>query len=215
MNTPNKITISRIILIAITLLSLFVLSFFKDLQTPLLGNSGINLIFLIVACVFIIAAFTDFLDGYLARKNNEVTNLGKFLDPIADKILINSLVILLIAPQFFAPYNHEQVVSFNIWCGVLLIVRDVIVDALRFIAASKNVVIAANIFGKLKTVFEMVTISLILLNGFPFYYFDASWYQGLHITDFAVYITTAMSLISGIIYIVQNIKVFKDNKEKE
>ena len=88
--------------------------------------------------------------------------------------------------------------------------RDIVVDALRFIAAQKNVVIAANIFGKLKTVLEMVAISFVLLNGFPFNYFDANWISGLHITDFLVYIATFVSVLSGIIYVVQNRHVFKD-----
>ena len=215
MNTPTKITISRIVMVVLTIITLFVLSFFKELNTPALGNTGINFIFLIVVIVFIIAAITDFLDGYLARKNNQVTNLGKFLDPVADKVLVNSMVIFLIAPSLFAPYNKEQVVSFNMWCAILLIVRDIVVDALRFIAASKNVVIAANIFGKLKTVFEMVTISCILLNGFPFYYFDRNWLPGLHITDFMVYITTLTSVASGIIYLVQNKNVFRKSEDKE
>ena len=87
--------------------------------------------------------------------------------------------------------------------------RDIVVDALRFIAASKGKVIAANIFGKLKTVFEMIAICAVLLNGFPFRYFDASWPTGLHIADFLVYIATAASLVSGFIYVIQNRSVFK------
>ena len=124
------------------------------------------------------------------------------------------MVIFLIAPYAFARYAPQQIVSFNMWCVIILVVRDIVVDALRFIAAQKKVVIAANIFGKMKTVFEMVAISFVLLNGFPFNYFDASWPAGLHITDFIVYITTLMSLVSGIIYVVQNRKVFLDNKDE-
>ena len=188
---------------------------FIDFKSPILGNTGINLVFLIIFIFFVVASFTDFLDGYLARKNNQVTDLGKFLDPVADKLLVNSMVIFLIAPSLFAKYAEGQIISFNMWCAILLIVRDIVVDALRFIAAQKKVVIAANIFGKLKTVFEMVAISFVLLNGFPFNYFDASWPAGLHITDFIVYITTLMSLISGVIYVIQNRKVFLNNGDKE
>ena len=104
--------------------------------------------------------------------------------------------------------------SFNVWCAIILIARDIVVDALRFIAAKKGQVIAANIFGKLKTVLEMVAIGVVLLNGFPFRYFDASWPAGLHIADFFVYLCTAASLISGIIYVYQNRHVFIDKKEE-
>lgn len=207
MNLPTKITFSRIIATVVLIVALFVMSFL-DFKAPVLGNTGINLVFLFVFIFFVIASFTDYLDGHLARKNNQVTNLGKFLDPVADKLLINSMVIFLIAPWMFARYATSQIISFNMWCVIILVVRDIVVDALRFIAAQKNVVIAANIFGKMKTVLEMVAISFVLLNGFPFNYFDANWPAGLHITDFIVYITTAMSLISGIIYVWQNRNVF-------
>ena len=208
MNTPTKITVTRIAAIVLMIIALFVLSFFGNLNLPELGNTGINLIFLIIFVFFLVASFTDFLDGYLARKNNQVTDLGKFLDPVADKLLINSMVIFLVAPSIFAPYTTNQL-DFNVWCAIILIARDIVVDALRFIAAKKNVVIAANIFGKMKTVLEMVAISLVLLNGFPFRYFDQGW-----VTRIAVYLCTAVSLLSGIIYVVQNRNVFKEDKTK-
>lgn len=206
MNTPTKITFSRIIIIVLMLIALFVLSLTLD-NAPLLGNTNINVVFLIIFGVFVLASFTDFLDGYLARKNNQVTNLGKFLDPVADKLLINSMVIFLACVQISAPYAANNL-SFNLWCAIILIARDIVVDALRFIGAQKQVVISANIFGKMKTVLEMIAISLVLLNGFPFNYFDSTWQAGLHITDFVVYLTTLVSVISGIIYVVQNRKVF-------
>ena len=215
MNLPTKITLSRIIATVLLIVTLFVLSFI-DFQAPVLGSTGINLVFLLIFVFFVIASFTDYLDGHLARKNNQVTNLGKFLDPVADKLLINSMVIFLIAPSIFARYATGQIISFNMWCAIILIARDIVVDALRFIAAQKKVVIAANIFGKMKTVFEMVAISFVLLNGFPFNYFDAGWPAGLHITDFIVYLTTAMSFISGVIYVIQNRQVFlKEDEAKE
>ena len=217
MNLPTKITFTRIIMIVIMIVSLFVLNIINAIngwQTFELGNTGINLVFLILFVFFVIASYTDHLDGYLARKNNQVTDLGKFLDPVADKLLVNSLVIFLAAPAVFAKYvpNGDSVISFNVWCVILLVARDIVVDALRFIAASKGTVIAANIFGKLKTVLEMVAIGAVLLNGFPFRYFDASWPSGLHIADFLVYLATAASFISGVIYVVQNKHVFKEGK---
>ncbi len=214
MNLPTKITFARIIATVLLIIALFVMSFI-NFQAPTLGNTGINLVFLIVFVFFVIASYTDHLDGHLARKNNQITNLGKFLDPVADKLLINSMVIFLIAPSIFAKYAPEQVISFNMWCAIILIVRDIVVDALRFIAAQKKIVIAANIFGKMKTVFEMVAIGAVLLNGFPFKYFDANWPAGLHIADFLVYLATAMSFISGVIYVWQNRQVFLTEGEKE
>ena len=218
MNLPTKITVTRIVAIVVMIISLFVLNLIPDFQTIELGNTGINLVFLIIFVVFLIACYTDHLDGYLARKNNQVTDLGKFLDPVADKLLVNSLVIFLIAPHMFARYipapsDGGYIASFSMWCAIILVARDIVVDALRFVAASKGKVIAANIFGKLKTVLEMVAIGAVLLNGFPFRYFDASWPNGLHIVDFLVYLATLASLLSGIIYVIQNRHVFKEDKE--
>ena len=215
MNLPTKITFARIIAVVMMIITLFVLSVIPGWQTIEIANTGINLVFLILFVFFVVACYTDHLDGKLARKNNQVTDLGKFLDPVADKLLVNSLVIFLVAPTVFAPYipgSCAPVISFNIWCAIILVARDIVVDALRFIAASKGTVIAANIFGKLKTVLEMVAIGAVLLNGFPFRYFDASWPQGLHIVDFIVYLATLASVISGVIYVVQNKHVFKEEK---
>ena len=217
MNTPTKITVTRIIAVVLMLISLFVLSVIPGFKTIEIANTGINLVYLIVFVLFVIACYTDHLDGYLARKNNQVTDLGKFLDPVADKLLINSLVIFLIAPSIFSPYIPEScgpVVGFNMWCAIILVARDIVVDALRFIGAAKGKVIAANIFGKLKTVLEMVAIGAVLLNDFPFRYFDKGWPVGLHISDILVYLATLASLISGIIYVIQNKHVFIEKSDK-
>ena len=216
MNTPTKITFARIIAIVAMIVALFVMYLIPDWKTIELGNTGINLVFLIIFVFFVAACYTDHLDGHLARKNNQVTDLGKFLDPVADKLLINSIVIFLIAPTIFAHYIPDScapVISFNMWCAIILIARDIVVDALRFIGASKGKVIAANIFGKLKTVLEMVAIGAVLLNGFPFRYFDNNWPKGLHVADILVYLATLASLISGIIYVVQNRHVFIEERK--
>ena len=217
MNLPTKITFSRIIAIVLMLIALFVLfvikAFNPDFYTIELGNTGINLVFLVIFIFFLIASYTDHLDGHLARKNNQVTDLGKFLDPVADKLLINSMVIFLIAPSLFAGYvpNSGSVATFNMWCAIILVARDIVVDALRFIGAQKHVVIAANIFGKMKTVFQMIAIGVVLANDFPFAFFDQNFPAGLRISDILVYIATAISLLSGIIYIAQNKHVFKED----
>ena len=213
MNLPTKITFTRIIAIVLMIITLFVLSVIPGWKTIEIGNTGINLVFLIIFVFFVLASFTDYLDGHLARKNNQVTDLGKFLDPVADKLLINSIVIFLVAPSVFAPYVPGELkqVSFSVWCAIILVARDIVVDALRFIAANKGKVIAANIFGKLKTVLEMVAIGAVLLNDFPFRYFDGM-VPGLQVSDFLVYIATLASLVSGIIYVYQNRHVFKEEK---
>ena len=212
MNTPTKITFSRIIAIAIMIITLVVLYFIglanPEFKIPNIGNSGINWLYFGLFIFFVLASFTDFLDGYLARKNNQVTDLGKFLDPVADKLLVNSMVIFLIVP---ASYTTNNQMNFSLWCALLLIARDIVVDALRFIAAQKNVVIAANIFGKAKTVLEMIAVSLVILNGWPFIYFDASW--PVRIADIFVYLCTFASVASGVIYMVKYGYVLKGEKK--
>lgn len=214
MNLPTKITFSRIVATVLLIITLFVLSVIPDLSTPLLGNTRINLVFLIVLVFFVIASYTDHLDGKLARKNNQVTDLGKFLDPVADKLLVSSMLIFLCAPSVFARYNTEQVVFIPVWCVIIMVARDTVVDALRSIAAQKGVVIAANIFGKLKTVLQMIAIGAVLLNDFPFHYMypDNPHPQYLSVTAFLVYAATLASLLSGIIYVWQNRKAFLPEK---
>jgi len=213
MNLPTKITFSRIIATVILIVTLFVLSLIPHLSTPELGNSRINLVFLIVFVFFVIASYTDHLDGKLARKNNQVTDLGKFLDPVADKLLVSSMLIFLCAPSIFAPYAYEQTAFIPVWCVIIMVARDTVVDALRFIAAQKGVVIAANIFGKLKTVLQMVAIGAVLLNDFPFHYmYPNNINPYLTVTAFLVYAATLVSLLSGVIYVWQNRKAFLESK---
>ena len=210
MNLPTKITISRIIIVVGMLIALFVLSLL-NISVPTLGDTGINLVFLIIAFVFVIASATDWLDGYLARRNNQITDLGKFLDPIADKLLIDGLLIFLIVAPNYASGN----LTFSLWCAIILIARDLIVDALRLIAVTKNKVIAANIFGKAKTVLQMVAIVAILLNDWPFSYLDSAFPSGLKVAEILVYFATAVSLLSGIIYVVQNRQVLREERKNE
>ena len=215
MNLPTKITFSRIVATVILIVTLFVLSLIPNLSLPVLGNTRINLIFLIIFVFFVIASYTDHLDGKLARKNNQVTDLGKFLDPVADKLLVSSMLIFLCSTSF-APYNHEQMVFIPVWCVIIMVARDTVVDALRFIGAQKGKVIAANIFGKLKTVLQMVAIGVVLLNDFPFHYlYPNNTNPYLTVTAFLVYATTLVSLLSGVIYVIQNKHVFIDKKEEK
>ena len=137
-NLPTVLTLIRIILV----IPLFVLVFFDNLPAKIL-----TLVF------FIAASITDFVDGYLARKNKQVTDLGAFLDPLADKMLIN-LTLLALTYQNLVP----------IWLFAIIIVRDFMVDGIRMMEAKKNITLTASYTGKLKTTIQMITLSLILLN---------------------------------------------------
>ena len=211
-NLPTKITLARIALASLLIVAIVVLYLFDEFNVISIAQSGniylfndgptINWIMLILMFVFLIASMTDFLDGYLARKNNEVTDLGKFLDPIADKMLINSMMVFLALN--FSSLGGDQ--KFPFFLVIIMIIRDLVVDGLRFMVAKKNVVVAANIFGKLKTVTQMVAIIVVFLNGFPFSYFDYNWPMYLHIGDWLCYIATFFSVLSGVIYVKQNIK---------
>lgn len=221
MNLPNKITLSRIILIIAMIIGIFVLAITEIALgpnnyfiAPNLGNSRINLVYLIICVVFIIAAATDYLDGHLARKLNLVTDFGKFLDPIADKLLNDATMIFLLVPQIYAPDQRSNPLALTILaiCVIVMIGRDLVVDALRLIAVKNNVVIAANKFGKAKTVLQMIAIPMLLLNDWPFHYFDNSWLEALQVSNLFFYAATAMSLISGIIYVYQNRQVLKGKK---
>lgn len=206
-NIPTRITIARIacvVLLTIALSVLEILGNFGIVQDVTLGV-GVTAARLAVALFFIVASATDFLDGYLARKWNQITNLGKFLDPIADKLLVDTLLIFLCFPWSYS----EGSLSIPAFCVVIMIARDLVVDGLRQLAASKGIVLAANKFGKVKTVLQMIAIPLVLLNGWPFTYFDASWGYG-RIPLIIVYLATLASLLSGIIYVAQNLKVFKE-----
>ncbi len=213
-NTPTKITIARIVIAILLIIGIFVLYYLdhfnvflvSSLNLKINDNVEINLINIIILVIFLIASLTDFLDGYLARKNNEVTDLGKFLDPLADKMLINGIMVFLCL-NFDSLSSH---LTFPFFLVILMIIRDLIVDSLRFIAASKGKVIAANIFGKAKTVAEMFAITFVLLNGFPFLFFDYSFPYLLHISDIVCYIACFLSLLSGFIYLKDNYKVLID-----
>lgn len=195
MNLPNKITISRLI-IAVIMIFFAVFPWANVGASSILttlGNTGFTILDLILAILFVVGSATDAIDGKIARKYNLITDFGKFFDPLADKFLVNSALI------FLACYGRIPALII-----ILMIGRDLAVDGIRFMAASKGEVIAANIFGKLKTVFQMVTIPFVMLNGFLFnYLFKEHTYIFL---DVLLSITCAMSLISGFIYLYRGRK---------
>ena len=203
MNLPNKITTFRMgCVLVIAFLLLFPWAN-MGINVPVLFN-GVDLIYLITFVLFLVASFFDFLDGHIARKYNMVTNYGKFMDPIADKLLVNSLfIILMVSGPFRIPA----------WITVIMIARDLIVDAIRLLAAEQNKVLAASFWGKLKTVLQMVALSFVLLNGFPL-----SFISPLAGNIFCLVLCSLAaftSLMSGIMYLVKNISVFQDQKKEE
>ena len=211
MNLPTKLTVSRIVIVVVMLLGLFTCDILCNagiMTMPMIGP--INLAYFISFFLFVIASLTDMLDGKIARKYNLVTDMGKFLDPVADKLLVNLTLIYLALPHFG---TNNAVIPVS--CVIIMIGRDLIIDAFRLVASTKGSVVAANIFGKLKTVFQMVAIPMVLLNSWPFAYFDADWNNYLRICNIAIYIATAMSLISLIIYLKQNWHILLEKKEND
>lgn len=198
MNLPNKITTLRMILVVFV--AIFLLLPSEWFMT--IPYIDVSLNFFIAWILFIIASLSDMLDGKIARKYNMVTDYGKFMDPIADKLLVNTTLIIL------ASYGPIRV---NVICVIIMIARDIVVDAVRLNAMRKNVVVAANIFGKLKTVFQMVAIILIMVNDFnldSLLHLNDNYYLG----QLFMYVATLTSLISGIIYVIQNRNVFSEMK---
>ncbi len=150
MNTPNKISLLRLIMafVAIAIFGIMIMN-------------GDNIFYgwVIFGLLFTIASFTDFLDGYLARKNNQVTTFGKFIDPISDKILINSTLLML---------SVYQVTIGNGWLWLIatvMIIRDISVDASRMLCAKEGKVVAASVWGKIKTISQMVGL-IVLIVGY-------------------------------------------------
>lgn len=197
MNLPNKITIARICFIPI-----FVLLFYLDVLP--------NHIF-IATLFFILIAFTDFLDGYIARKYNLVTNLGKFLDPIADKVLISTAYILILtkADILKVLWVDNLVVIFSGIAIAFIMARELIVSGFRMVAASANIVLPADKIGKIKTVFQIISVLFLLLSGDFFgVQFACQIFSGIGLITLAI--ATVLTVISGLHYIIKNKEVFKD-----
>lgn len=188
MNLPNKLTFFRVVLVPVVILVwLFPYSQFDIyFSNFIIGNTSISILNLIVLIIFVIASLTDMLDGMIARKNNLITSFGKFFDPIADKLLVNSLLIIM-------AYKH----LIPVVPVVLMLARDIIVDGARMVAANNNVIIAAGILGKLKTVLQIITICLVLLNNIPFELI------GIPMTSLMIWFTTFVSLAGGYSYFLQ------------
>ena len=189
MNLPNKLTILRLVLIPV-----FVAVYYIQ---------AIPYNFIISAVIFVIAALTDFLDGYIARKYNLVTNLGKFLDPIADKVLVSTalIVMLVLTPngQVILPFYGAIAVA-------IILARELLISGFRLVAASKGAVIAADWSGKIKTFVTDIAIAVLLVGA------DFSAPYGVINTIGLVLlgISTVLTIVSGTECIIKNVSVLKD-----
>ena len=200
MNLPNKLTIGRMCAIVV----IIIISLIKPLQEIVVfGTVTLDLLLLLI--IFALASFTDFLDGSIARKYNLVTNFGKFMDPLADKLLVMSTLIVLLERGKFS--------AFGVGLGfavIIILAREFAVTGLRTIAADNNQVIAASKLGKLKTVSQMVMILFMLVDCYPFALI------GVYGRDIAalvlISIATILTLVSGIDYFIKNTHVLKETK---
>ena len=178
MNLPNKLSLLRVMLIPVLVVLMY-------LPGP---------VFVILStAVFGIAAFTDYLDGHIARRDGIVTDFGKFIDPVADKLLVLSALIMLI---------HRGLM--DAWPVILILCRELAVDGLRMIAVGKGKVIAADKLGKWKTTFQMILICVLIFLNMPVY---STWY-----TISLLVIVVGLTLFSGFNYFRKNLTVFQEEK---
>ena len=175
MNLPNKLTMGRIFAIPG-----FIVVFLLDYRYA-------------AAVIFILAALTDMLDGHIARKNNLVTNFGKLMDPLADKLLVMSALICL-----------SQVGDVPGWMVIVILGREFIITGMRQVAAAQGIVIAAGTTGKIKTITQMIAIPLLILENWPFSLFSFD----LPMDQIFLWIALVMTVVSGTEYIVKNKKLF-------
>ena len=210
MNTPNKITLSRLLLIPL-IVFFYLASFIPHAR-------------LVAAILFVIAALTDFVDGHIARKTNQVTDLGKFFDAIADKVLTMTGFILIIA----VPITGTAPVVWPSWLGVVCVVvmlaREFIISALRQLAASKGKVLAADMSGKIKATLQFVSIVLYMF--YAFFLTDIAPNLSTSVVEtstgiiglilmIVLALATVLTVYSGVHYLIQNRFVFKDEKKSE
>lgn len=177
MNLANKLTMFRIILVPI-----FMIFLLTDIEYGQYISAGI----------FIIAALTDTLDGYIARSRNLITTFGKFMDPLADKLLVSAAFISLTAMGRLSP-----------WIVVLIIAREFAITGLRVLAASEGIVIAASKWGKMKTLTQMIGVVLLLIDNYPFALIN------LPMDMIVIWLAVIFTIISGYEYIYKNRKVFQ------
>lgn len=190
MNLPNKLTIFRVLLIPPFVLLLLGEGSGWGWYQALLGGI-LEYVDYIALAIFIVASLTDLLDGKIARKYNLVTNFGKFMDPLADKLLVCSAMIALI-----------ELGRIPAWIVIVIISREFIISGFRLVAADNDVVIAASYWGKFKTTFQMVMVCLMI----------ADIPQLQLVTDIVMWIALALTVISLVDYLIKNKGVMRESK---
>lgn len=198
MNLPTKLTVLRIIL-SLVVIAILVFPFYTvGVVWPRVMILGISLKseYMVAGVIFIIASVTDFIDGYLARKNNQVTDTGKMLDAIADKILVDSVLIIFVAHGFI-----------SVIIPIIIVIRDITVDAIKMEAASKGKVVAAIKSGKIKTASLMIGTVLTFFYNLPF---EA---MNIRVSDFFLFFATIMSILSLIEYYKLNKNIIFSKEE--
>ena len=185
MNLPNRITMARIVLSVLLLVMLLMPWYSLGVEFPVyqVATITVNLKYIIAGIIFLIASTSDFLDGYLARKNNMVTDFGKVMDAIADKLLVNGLLIIL---------AYDRIISIVI--PVVIISRDIVVDSCKMISGQNGKVVAASILGKLKTICMMSGLTLTMFYNLPFELI------GFPVADILLIAAVILSVISGAQY---------------
>lgn len=200
MNLANKLTIFRIILVPIMVAFAYI---------PLRGDIyGVTTTMIIMEAIFIIASITDKLDGYVARSRNQITTFGKFLDPLADKILVLAAMVILVEKE-----------KLPAWIPIIVLAREFIVSGFRLIAVEKGgIVIAASVWGKLKTVTQMIALIFAFIDVGGFFTFVNGGLSGAHlviniITSVMMLISTIATIFSGIDYIWKGKSIFNEKQK--
>lgn len=208
MNLPNRITIIRIILIPLIIIIPLIARINPEtnflaqniiIKGVIENTYNITWSNLFVLILFVAGSITDAIDGHIARSRNLVTDFGKFLDPLADKLLVTSAMLVLMEEG-----------RLSAWVVAIILAREFAVTGLRSVAASKGTVIAASIYGKVKTTFQMIMIIVLLLNNFPFSIIYVHTGIYIPVDKILIGVATLLTIISGVDYFVKNKEVLKD-----
>lgn len=204
MNLPNKLTVTRLILVVV--FAIFAFPYPAIIENFVDGSIFDILRPYIALVVYVVASITDAVDGHIARRDNLITDFGKFLDPIADKLLVSAALLALC-----------NVSLMYLWAALIILAREFVVSGIRMLAASKGTVIAAGKLGKLKMVFQTIAIITILVAGIV----PTNLWSGFELIQSVIYIAgniimvvaVVLTIVSGVEYVYKNIDVLSINKK--
>lgn len=202
MNLPNKLTIVRVMMIPLIIIVAMIPSLQSTFLINPIGNlQGLTTGNLIILIIFIVASFTDFLDGYIARKYNLITTFGKFMDPLADKVLVLAAIVVLL--------EQGRIPG---WAVTLILAREFIVTGIRLVVISSNnqKVIAAGLMGKIKTNLQIFMIIFLLADGLPFSLINHN--LGYWVNQIFIYAAVLVTVVSGIQYFNQSKEIILESK---